>query len=673
MASIFKKWVKTQQGNFASVVDFTNQKTTFIDLSVGSLDLGNNSNFEDIQKFERTINRFLEDKEAQIAWGGYGEVRPIYTTDAYQTEGNNGAQWRTVHLGMDFWTTAETPVFAPLDGIVHSFADNKGDCNYGPTIILQHTVSEELTFYTLYGHLTLDSLEGLQEGMKIQKGQQIAKIGTSLVNGNWPPHLHFQILLDTLGEKGDFAGVAYPHEKEVWLSICPNPILFTSNLSEPTRPSKKNFEEILQVRHQNLGKSLSISYQKPLHIVRAYRQYLYDTTARRYLDTVNNVAHVGHQHSRVVRAAQRQTAVLNTNTRYLHEDIVLFAEELLATLPPQLSVVHFVNSGSEANELALRMVKACTGQKDVMAIEVGYHGNTGACIEVSSYKFEGKGGNGKPLHTHILPIPDTYRGLYRHAATAGKQYAEHAVEVLEKLKKEGRGLGGFIAESILSCGGQVMLPDGYLEAVYQLVRAQGGLCIADEVQVGFGRVGEKFWGFELQGVVPDIVTMGKPIGNGHPLAAVVTTQEVAEKFANGMEYFNTFGGNPVSCAIGREVLKVVQEEKLQENALQVGTYLTKELKSLQSAYPIIGDVRGVGLFLGLELVNDGESLEPAADQTAFIANQMRERGILMSTDGPHHNVLKIKPPMCFTKANADFLIENLKVVLKGMDRIKFSE
>lgn len=661
-SKLFHKWVKAQAGNFAEVVDFHDKKAVHIDLSVSSLVLGNNSNFEDIQRFERTIQHYLEDRDAELAWGGYAETRPFYTTDAYQTNGENGAQWRTVHLGMDFWAAAETPVFAPLEGSVHSFEDNKGDCNYGPTIILQHEVSEQLTFFTLYGHLTLNSLDGLEVGMKVKKGQQIAKIGSSKVNGNWPPHLHFQIILDILGEKGDFAGVAYPHEKEFWLKLCPNPALFFPNLQSPIAPIK-SVQEILQARQHHLGKSLSVSYQKPLHIVRAYKQYLYDTNARRYLDTVNNVAHVGHQHPRIVRAAQRQIAVLNTNTRYLHENIVLFAEELLATFPPELSVVHFVNSGSEANELALRMVKTCTERQDILAIEVGYHGNTSGCIDISSYKFNGKGGKGKPPQTHLLPIPDVYRGLYRDSETAGKQYASHASKIIERLQNQGKKIGGFIAESVLSCGGQVMLPEGYLKEVYQIIRAQGGLCIADEVQVGLGRIGEKFWAFELQDVVPDIVTLGKPLGNGHPLAAVVTTQEVAEKFANGMEYFNTFGGNPVSCAIGREVLKVVQEEELQKNALEVGAYLRQQLKQLQSHFPIIGDVRGIGLFQGFELVKNPETLEPAADEATFIANRMCERGILMSTDGLHHNVLKLKPPMCFTKRNVDFLVENLGVVL----------
>ena len=661
--SVFHHWIKNQKELFAPILDITNKKTISIDLSVGSLDLGNNSNFENIKNFNRTITRFLEDNDGEIGYGGYGEVRPFYTTDSYQVEGNSGVQWRTVHLGMDFWTTAEVPVFAPLDGIVYSFENNEGDCNYGPTIILEHKISEQFTFYTLYGHLSLDSLKGLHKGKSIQKGQKIAAIGAPPINGNWPPHLHFQVILDMLEEEGDFPGVAFPDEKKVCLSICPDPLFFFPSWSAQANDEKKSAREILRIRHRNLGKSLSISYEHPLHIVRGYRQYLYDTSGRRYLDTVNNVAHVGHEHPRVVHVAQRQTAILNTNTRYLHDHIVQFAKELLSTFPPELSVVHFANSGSEANELALRMVKACTGQKDMIAVEVGYHGNTGGCIDISSYKFEGKGGKGTPPHTHIIPIPDTYRGLYRNKKTASEQYASHAQTAINAIQKTGRNIGGFIAESILSCGGQVMLPDGYLKSIYHKVRAAGGLCIADEVQVGFGRVGEKFWAFELQEVIPDIVVMGKPIGNGHPLAAVVTTQKVAEIFANGMEYFNTFGGNPVSCAIGREVLKVVQEEHLPKNARLVGKYLIQELKNLQTRYPVIGDVRGMGFFLGFELINNSETLEPAIAKATYLANRMRERGILMSTDGPHYNVLKIKPPMCFSQSNADFLIENLDTVL----------
>ena len=409
---------------------------------------------------------------------------------------------------------------------------------------------------------------------------------------------------------------------------------------------------------------MSISYEKPLHIVRGFNQYLYDATGRRYLDTVNNVCHVGHQHPRVVKTAQKQLAVLNTNTRYLHENIAQYAEELLATFPDELSVCFFVNSGSEANELALRMVQTYSQQKDMIAVEAGYHGNTGRCINISSYKFDGKGGTGAPPFTHIVPIPDTYRGLYRRDdPNAAKKYARHAQKAIEKVKAEGRNIAGFICEGIMSCGGQIVLPEGYLAEVYGFVRDEGGLCIADEVQVGFGRVGEKFWGFELQNVIPDIVTLGKPIGNGHPLAAVITTQKVADDFTNGMEYFNTFGGNPVSCAIGQEVLQIVQDEKLQYHALEVGNYLKNGLKELQQKHEIIGDVRGKGLFLGIELVENRKTLKPATKQATYLANRMCENGILMSTDGPFGNVLKIKPPMCFNQSNAGFLLNTLDKIL----------
>jgi 4-aminobutyrate aminotransferase-like enzyme len=364
-----------------------------------------------------------------------------------------------------------------------------------------------------------------------------------------------------------------------------------------------------------------------------------------------------------VKAGQQQMAVLNTNTRYLHDNILDFAKELCATLPKELSVLHFVNSGREANELALRMAQAVTNQKDIIALEVGYHGNTQGCIAVSSYKFNGKGGKGKPENTHIVPLPDSFRGLYQgDKSETGAKYAAHVDEAIEYIQSKGRNVAAFLAESIVSCGGQIDLPDNYLQLAYAAVRKAGGVCIADEVQVGFGRVGKKFWGFELQNVVPDIVTMGKPIGNGHPLAAVACTEAVAIAFANGMEYFNTFGGNPVSAAIGLAVLDVIKEEKLQENAYEIGEFLKSELRLLQKQFPLIGDVRGEGLFLGFELVEDGKI--PATDKTAYLANRMSAHGILISVDGPQNNVIKIKPPMCFNQQNALDLMRYLTKIMK---------
>jgi 4-aminobutyrate aminotransferase-like enzyme len=399
-------------------------------------------------------------------------------------------------------------------------------------------------------------------------------------------------------------------------------------------------------------------------------QYLYDEDGRAYLDAVNNVSHVGHCHPRVVKAGQQQMAVLNTNTRYLHDNLVRYAERLCATLPEPLSVCFFVCSGSEANELALRLARTHTRQKDMIVVDAAYHGNTTSLIKISPYKFDGPGGMGTPSYVHKVPMPDVYRGEYkRNDPHVGEKYARYVEEAVLEIQENQGNVTGFICESLLGCGGQIVLPENYLKETYRYVRNAGGVCIADEVQVGFGRVGTHFWGFETQGVVPDIVTMGKPIGNGHPLAAVVTTPEIAASFNNGMEYFNTFGGNPVSCAIGLAVLDVVAEEHLQENALRVGTHLMNGVRGLMKKHPLIGDVRGLGLFVGIELVLDRETLSPAAEQAKYIANRMREHGILLSTDGPFHNVLKIKPPLVFTEENADFLVGVLDEIL-GEDLLR---
>lgn len=610
-------------------VDLGGHDIQWLDLSVGSLDLGGHDNFSTNEKFEKTIGNLLDGK---IGLGGYGEVRPFYSTDAYQVTGNNGPCWRTVHLGLDVWAPAGTHILAPLDGVVFSIKNNKGERDYGPTIFLKHEV-DGFEFFTLYGHLSLASLEKIKVGQKVEKDEAFAEIGPAPENGNWPPHLHFQILLDQLGMEGDFPGVAFPDEREVWMSVCPNPIDLFPHLCQD---SHKSNPELLPRRRKHLASNLSLSYQQPLTMLRGKGQYLFDKTGRRYLDTVNNVAHVGHEHPAVVRAASRQNAVLNTNTRYLHPNILEFAERLLATFPEKLDVAFFVNSGSEANELALRISRTVTGRHEVLAMEHGYHGNTGACVDISQYKFDGKGGMGKPDWLELIP------------SNHEPQFSN-----LEK--------ACFIHETILSCAGQVVLPDGFLKKTYAEVRSKGGLCIADEVQTGVGRMGDFWWAFETQGVVPDIVTIGKPIGNGHPLAAVVTTREIADAFANGMEYFNTFGGNPVSCAIGSEVLKVVEEEGLRQNAFEMGNYLMNGLRNLAKSFPIIADVRGHGLFLGYELKHP-KTGEAVAPQTAYLANRLREMGILASTDGQLHNVIKIKPPMIFNQSNADFLLASTEQV-----------
>ncbi len=433
-------------------------------------------------------------------------------------------------------------------------------------------------------------------------------------------------------------------------------------VKEQSSRVRRTRDDLLSSRRQHLGPSLSLSYSSPLHIVCGSRQYLYDSDGRRYLDCVNNVAHVGHSHPRVVRAAAEQMAVLNTNARYLHEHLVGYVERLTAKLPEPLSVVYLVNSGSEANELVLRLARAHTRRDEVIVVEGAYHGNTNATIDLSPYKFDGPGGRGCPPHIHKVAMPDVYRGAHR-GPEAGKLYASHVAEAARQIDNQSRGLAAFFCESALSCGGQIILPPGYLLEAFAAVRAAGGICVADEVQTGFGRAGTNFWMFETQDVVPDIVSVGKPIGNGHPLAAVITTPEIAGSFANGMEYFNTFGGNPVSCAVGLAVLDVIRDEELQQNALEVGKYLKQGLRQLQEKHSLIGDVRGLGLFIGIELVRDRETLKPADREAAHVVERMKERGVLLSTDGPFHNVIKIKPPLVFSRTDADFLLGQLDAVI----------
>jgi len=412
-------------------------------------------------------------------------------------------------------------------------------------------------------------------------------------------------------------------------------------------------ERLEAIRRSRLGPSLSLSYADPLHIVRGAGAYLFDARGRRYLDAVNNVAHVGHGDPRVVAAAARQMAVLNTNTRYLHEEVLTYADRLAATLPAPLHVVFLVNSGSEANELAIRLVRAATGAFDLICLDHGYHGNTSTLIDVSPYKFDGPGGSGQPKWVGVLPSPDPYRVPRFRGDDAGRLYGEAAAAILAGRDRPPAGL---IAEALLGCAGQVVPAAGVLAAAYQAVRDAGGLVIADEVQTGFGRVGETFWAFELHDVVPDVVTMGKPIGNGHPLGAVVTTRAIAESFDNGMEYFNTFGGNPVSAAVGNAVLDVIEDDGLQTNAAAVGSVLIDGLQDLAGDHEAIGDVRGAGLFIGVELVTDRTTQRPNAKLAGRIVEVAREAGVLLSIDGPHHNVIKIKPPLVFTADHARRLV-----------------
>jgi len=635
-----------------------------LDLSVGShLLAGDPANFTESRMTSR-LHYLMRESKADVAIGRYNEARPVYSSPLFGSSQNPTDERRSIHLGIDLFVAPNTAVSAPFDGTVHAFADNRGLLDYGPVVILRHATEEGIEFLTLYGHLSRDSLKALRVGQTIRRGERFAYIGTAEENGGWTPHLHFQIILDLLDFSTNFPGVAFPSQREMFTGLSPDPNMI---LGIPTKwfpPAEPSRDSTLAARKQILGHNLSISYNQPLKIVRGWRQYLYDETGRAYLDVYNNVPLVGHSHPRVVAAAQEQLAVLNTNTRYLHDNIVRYAERLTALLPSPLTICYFLNSGSEANELALRLARAHSGREDIIVLEHAYHGHTSRLIDISPYKFNGPGGRGQKPWVHVAPIPDDYRGQHRRGEPdLGKKYASSVGELLDEAKTRGREVATFIAETLPSVAGQIVFPAGYLEQAYKLVRAAGAVCIADEVQTGFSRVGTHFWGFEAQGVVPDILVLGKPIGNGFPLAAVITTPEIASSFDNGMEFFSTFGGNPVACAAGLAVLDILHEQNLQQNALAVGTRWMERLRVLQTKYPLIGDVRGSGLFLGIDLVNAQSTRAPATQQASYIVNRLRERGILTGTDGPHQNVIKLRPPLIFSDDDAELFTATLAEIL----------
>ncbi len=424
--------------------------------------------------------------------------------------------------------------------------------------------------------------------------------------------------------------------------------------------------EVLNLRREFLNPAIFHYYKKPIMIVEGKGQYLFDETGRRYLDGFGGIVtvSVGHCHPEVVKAANLQNETIqHTTTIYLNSGIALYAKELAAKMPGDLKVCYFVNSGSEANDLAVLMARAYTGNYDMIALRNAYHGGSATTMALTSHhtwKFNVPHSFG----VQHARMPDPYRGPYgMDDPDAGEKYAADIAEVIQ-FGTSGQ-IAAFIAESIQGVGGSVVFPDGYLKHAYEHVRAAGGLCIADEVQAGFGRTGSHYWGFETHGVIPDIVTMAKGIGNGCPLAAVVTTPEIAQALASRI-HFNTFGGNPVSCAQGRAVLRVIENENLQENCLNLGTHLIAGFNKLAQKHTIIGEVRGKGLMLGVELVKDRSTKEPAKEQCAEVFERCKDNGLLIGKGGLWGNTLRIKPPMCITKADADFMLEVIDDALTGI-------
>ena len=421
---------------------------------------------------------------------------------------------------------------------------------------------------------------------------------------------------------------------------------------------------LLERRYRVLGRHSLLLYERPLHLVRGDGVWVFDADGRRYLDAYNNVPHVGHAHPHVVEALARQASVLNTHTRYLDEGIVAYAERLLATFDASLSNIVFVCTGSEANELALRIARETTGHQGIISTACAYHGNSAAVAQISSL-FTPAAQRGPFVRN--IPVMDPYRERDgRDDAALSDAYAADVRRAVQDFAAHGVKLAGLLVCTAFSSEGLPLVPAGYLQKAADIVHEAGGLLIADEVQGGFGRFGTHMWGHAVLEAAPDIVTLGKPMGNGHPIGGVVARSELIDAFENGSMYFNTFGGNPVSAAVGMAVLDVLEHEQLLANARTVGEYVVEGLRKLQQRHSIIGDVRGRGMFFAVEMVTDRDTRMPATAETKRIVNAMREKGVLISRIGMHDNVLKIRPPMPFSQEHADLLVSMLDEVLAAL-------
>ncbi len=661
------QWLEQHAPRFAPVLghDLRTTPVVPLDFSAGSALISSELEQNEPALLDQRIQRLCDNSGAAIGAGGYNEARLIYHWPLEP----RAAEPRTIHIGLDLSAAPGTPIFAPLDGMVYGFEFANAHHDYGPVIVLRHVTTghDPVEFFTLYGHLSVDSLQNLQVDQRIAQGTEFARIGSAPTNGNWWAHVHMQLIVDMLDVPCNVNGAVRASQRRVWHSICPDPNLLLG-IPASQLAHHATLQEIASRRERRTSRNVSVSYgSEPLNIVRGFGPYLYNENAHRFIDAYNNVAHVGHSHPRVVRAVSDQLATLNTNTRYLQEQLTDYADALTATLPSELSVCFFTASGSEANELALRLARSYTNARDLIVMDAAYHGHTTTLIDISPYKHNGPGGNGPPDWVHASPIPDTYRNR-DFTGEPGPWFAAQVGRVIDLVQQQDRALCGYIAETCPSVAGQIMLPDGYLAGVYDRVRAAGGVCIADEVQTGFGRLGSHFWAFEQHHVIPDIVVLGKPIANGYPMGAVVTTRAIAERFANGMEYFSTFGGSTAACVAARETLAVTLDEQLQQNAQQVGDCLLHGLRTLAASHDIIGDVRGSGLFIGVELVRDPETREPASTEASHVVQRMRAHGVLAGTDGPHHNVIKLRGPMCLSVDDAEQVLHVIQRALRETPR-----
>ncbi|MGR3615486.1 MAG: aminotransferase class III-fold pyridoxal phosphate-dependent enzyme [Paracoccaceae bacterium] len=653
-------FLETNRGHFADLMGETLENAPLGSLSVENSTWPQNPFDMPLNEAARVGEEFEDN--GRIWLGYYHEPRLIYAEPAFRKGPWKASDRRTVHLAIDAFAPADTSLFAPLGGEVFVVENRTGHLDYGGVIILRHETPDGDAFFTLYGHLNPECCDRLNPGDWIDQGTAFCRLGNHTQNGGWAPHVHFQLALTTEGIETDWPGVGDPDEMYIWRAICPNPAALLNLPDEKLRYHPTDKASVLVGRQAHFAGNLSLTYSDPVMLVRGWKHHLFDEWGRPYLDAYNNVPHVGHAHPRIQQVAADQLKRMNSNTRYLHPAQTAFADKILSKLPDQFEVCFFVNSGTEANELALRLARAHTGSKGMITPDHGYHGNTTGAIDISAYKFNKPGGAGQADWVQLVEVADDYRGSFkRDDHRRADKFAALIDPAIHALRDRGHGLAGFIAETFPSVGGQIIPPKGYLAAVYKRIRAAGGVCIADEVQTGLGRLGAYYFGFEHQEVEPDIVVLGKPIGNGHPLGVLVTTKEIAQSFDNGIEFFSTFGGSTLSCRIGKEVLDIVDDEKLDLNATQMGDRLIGGLRRLQTEHSCIGDVRGVGLFVGVELVNpDGSE---ATEICKYVKNRMRDHRILIGSEGPKDNILKARPPMTIEAEDVDRILHVLGGIL----------
>jgi 4-aminobutyrate aminotransferase-like enzyme/Ser/Thr protein kinase RdoA (MazF antagonist) len=604
---------------FTPPVDPAGRRLALADLGVGS----DRYAFGDWEMPEG-VARAAGSAPGELSIGRYGEPRLHRSTTGGVTEP------RTVHLGADVFAPEGEPVRAPFGGTVISVEGDR------LTMLLEPDGVPPV-------RLIIEGITASAEPGPLAEGDRLGEVGPA--EGRALPHLHLQLAL--LGVD-PVPGWAPPSLRDAWLAICPDP---SPLLGIDATAHEERAPDLLVQRRDVVAGAQRTYFEHPPEMVRGWRHRLYDADGREYIDMVNNVAVLGHSHPAVAGAAVRQLRLLNTNSRFLMRSITRFAERLAELVPDPLGAVFLVNSGSEANELALRIARTVTGRTDVLAVEGAYHGWTGVTFGVSTSPADDP--DAPPSWLRVVPQPNPYRG------TLGAEAGPYA----DAVRDLAAGAAALISEAVLGNAGGVLPPAGYVEQAYAHVRAAGGLCIADEVQVGYGRLGHWFWAFEGQGVVPDIVTVAKATGNGHPVGAVITTREIAESFGDRHSFFSSVGGSPVSCEVGIAVLDAIRDEHLQENACDIGARLRTGLDELAERHPLIGAVHGTGLYLGVELVRDHETLEPATDEAYAICERLRELGVIDQPTGDFENVLKVKPPLCISAADADAFVARLDRVL----------